>query len=537
MRMGLNPLTKFVTMSSGAPQAHSNDERTAGIFKRFQESLERSELAKAEVGEGLKRKREESEDYVKHGLTPLPQPENAEDDIKSFTLPWPVEPELVEPKRRAGFQSLGVFPGLVEKLSEAGYREAFAVQVAVIPNVIKDNITCIGPDPLPDILVNSFTGSGKTLAYVVPILDRLFRCRIVPRIRALIVLPTRPLMLQVHQIIEFLTRGTPIEVTTLRNDRSFQKENQLLTGTNPPDIVITAPGRLVDHLAATPKVFGDLEYIVIDEADRLVGQSFQDWTNFLSTMVVEHPGLRQNWRRPPQRLIFSATLTRDPGKLKALQVRTVPKLPRLYVVGDYELTEKEFSVPTTLQERIVKVRSTTAKPLALVQKLLSASPKFSRVMVFVRSNEATVRLARLMEIVASRCYQKDLTIGRCSREMLSSQRKDVLRAFESGSFPVLVCTDLIARGLDVEGVDLIVNYDLPAGAREYIHRVGRTARAGADGEAWTFSATGGETKFFYNLQTSISRKNDIGEDFCEVDELDKDYDGALRELEQEVTGS
>lgn len=519
---------------------HSHEERTAGVLKRFQESIERSELTPSRK-RGLHEQEEEDPTEPvndKHGLTPLPQPEQAEEDTGHFTLLWPVEPKVVDPQKRAKFDTLGVSPELVEKLVEVGYHEAFAVQVAVIPTLVAQNINKLGPDPLPDILVNSFTGSGKTLAYVVPIIDRLLRRRIVPRIRALIVLPTRPLMLQVHQIIETLTRGTSIEAVTLRNDRSFQKENQLLTGSNPPDIVITAPGRLVDHVAVTPNLLGDLEYLVIDEADRLVGQSFQNWTNIISTMVVDHPCLRQEWRRPPQRLIFSATLTRDPGKLKALQIRTAPKLPQLYVVGDYDFTEKEFSVPASLHERIVKVRSTAAKPLALVEKLLlSEDSKFSRVMVFVRSNEAAVRLARLMQIVASWCYQTELSVGRCSREMLSTQRKEALRAFESGKFPVLVCTDLIARGLDVEGVDLIVNYDLPAGAREYIHRVGRTARAGAKGEAWTFSATGGETKFFFNLQKSISRKNDIGEDFCEVDdEGNKAYEEALNELEREVTG-
>jgi len=477
----------------------------------------------------------DADDAVKaEGLSAIPQPEMTSEDLAKPDLEWPVKPQFIDPQSTEKFADLGVSELTCRRLQELGMPHAFAVQTAIIPRVLAcQRSTC--PDPPAPILVNSFTGSGKTLAYSVPIVD-LLRSRRVARTRALILLPTKVLIQQVHHVLEQLSSGTPIRIMSLKTDRTLSKEIQLIDQ-EVPDVIISAPGRLVEHLALRPNLLQDLQLLVVDEADRLVGQSFQNWTSTLAEKLpLPSKPVDGIWNRSVQRLIFSATLTRDPSKLNDLQISTTsqPALPELYVVGAQDLDGKdEFALPQQLHERLIKVPSLTDKPLVLTDKLLQCD---GRVIVFVQSNESAARLSRLINLVASLVYKQSVEARPCSGEMRPQDRRRVLRDFAEETSGVLVCTDLIARGIDMH-IDYVINYDVPLGAREYVHRVGRTARAGVEGSAWTLATPGFNTKRFWEIQATVGRSAPITEEESVQPEHDEEaYKAALHQLGEEVMG-
>lgn len=471
------------------------------------------------------------------GLSALPQPELSEKNQQLPKLQWPVKPQFISPTSTKPFSQLGVSLETCKRLRELGFENAFAVQTVIIPEML-ESARRLCPDPHPAILVNSFTGSGKTLAYAVPIIDTL-RARRVPRLRALILLPTKVLVHQVYTVLDQLAQGTRLRVLALKADRTISKEAQLLeSAEQPPDIVVCAPGRLIEHLSLNSNLLSAVETLVIDEADRLVGQSFQNWTEVFARhlQMPARPLSNPLWKRPPQRLVFSATLTRDPAKLASLQIRaTPPALPKLFVVGKKDLDgNDEFSLPSQLRERVVNVRSLTDKPLVLVNELIN-NIDGGRVIVFAQSNEAASRLARLISLVSALVFNQEIVAQRCSGEMRVQDRKKVMRNFTESDSGILVCTDMIARGIDMH-VDYVINYDVPTGPREYVHRVGRTARAGLEGSAWTLLSPGYERKHFWALQSSISRVSAIVESTVEPEINESKYKEALKALGQEVAG-
>lgn len=473
---------------------------------------------------------------VAQGLSALPQPESSADQDAKPALSWPVPPRFVDPNGTKSFRSLGVSERVCTRLEQLGYEHAFAVQTAVIPAVLEAQCR-LAPDPLPPILVNSSTGSGKTLAYLVPIIDVLSADarRGAHRLRALVLLPTKVLMAQVRTVADELAKGTGLQVLALKSGRSLQHERELLEQST-PDIVISAPGRLVEHVKTNPDLLASLKFVVVDEADRLVGQSFQNWTAALREVLPPqtHATPQELWQRPPQRLIFSATLTRDPAKLEDLQASALTA-PILFVVGVEQLDGKdEFALPVRLRERLLRLPSLGDKPLGLVAELLHAAPA-EKSIVFVRSNEAAARLARLVTLVASIVFGATLNAYQCSGEMRAQDRRRVLREFETDSAGVLVCTDLIARGIDMP-ISCVVNYDLPMGPREYVHRVGRTARANAAGLAITLVTSNKEANQFTAVQAGVARTGTVEEETLETTADPARYELALKELEKEVTG-
>jgi ATP-dependent RNA helicase DDX51/DBP6 len=472
-------------------------------------------------------------------LVPLPQLE-VRDEKKtqaSKIIKWMVDPIYVSPEHKKPFREIaGLSQAMLERLQSLGYQDAFAVQTAVLPLALKD-LESLGPDPLPDILVNAYTGSGKTLAYAVPIVEALTN-RVVPRLRAVILLPTRPLMAQVRQVFEGLTKGTNLRVKSLRGDQTFADEQNSLIA-SVPDILIATPGRLVDHIRQTQQFsLEDLRYLVVDEADRLLNQSFQEWVDVVNGALKEPKPIAYEWYRPPQRFVFSATLTRDPGKLASLRIGPNP---RIVVVGSKEtdleeMQQKdwEFHAPQGLQEVLVRIKDESHKPLGLLKAMIDHEIH-ERVLIFAKSNEAASRLPRLLELIGQDVLGVSLSFGRCTGEMDASQRKRVLRHFSQGKIDVLVCTDLIARGIDISTIKHVVNYDLPVGAREYVHRVGRTARAGATGTAWSLAVTAPEQKHFWAIARRIYRRQQVAVEEVDLSMVDMDaYEAALRQLEKEV---
>ncbi|RYP91190.1 hypothetical protein DL770_002667 [Monosporascus sp. CRB-9-2] len=572
-----------------------------------------------------------------HGLEPLPQPEPVPVDTSKptyETLPaWLAEPIRVSPQATASFADfgltpeLGISPEVVERLSAKGYTQAFAIQTAVIPQLLPHHCkTRQG-----DILVSAATGSGKTLAYALPLIRDLSQGnRHLTRLRALVVLPTRELVRQAQRVFEecagaFTLDGAKRRVrigigmgsqtlqreqTTLvereerydpvgfsqrlkrletvcededeeaayntedeekrdmrrREDKIPTLPDHVIAYKSKVDILICTPGRLVEHINYTPGFsFDYVRWLIVDEADKLLGQNFQQWLDVviprLHTKNV--PGARnhkQSNLSGVRKVILSATMTRDLDRLGGLKLRR-PKLVVLEGVGgredlDTDKSRVEHALPELLEEAALKVSDPNLKPLFLVDLLQSplvlgnhvppdtetsqdddtdetsspGSPSTSSssgsdadsssdsssesdsnsdssvarrrpslpnntpgVLIFTKSNETAVRLSRLLTLLSPPLGS---LIGTLTSTTPYSTRKSTLRAFTGGKLRVLVASDLVARGIDLPRLDHVVNYDMPASVAAYVHRIGRTARAGRGGKAWTLF-TDPEARWFW----------------------------------------
>lgn len=520
----------------------------AGVLERFKKSVGTPD--EHEIQED--KEKEEEEKGPIHGLEPLPMPEGLEGDgkegrglFRDFELDgWIKDQEFVSPEERGKFDELSCLSDEMISCLHKKFTDAFPVQKAVIPELMK-GVRKISPDPLQDVLVQAHTGSGKTVAYGVPIIEALRKVQSLPRLRALIIVPTNSLTGQVREVIEQLAKGTTITVSMLRTDRSFREEKEHMQR-RIPHVLVTTPGRLVDHLNAGTVSFDRLQYLVIDEADRLLNQSFQGWVQVvMNSLSPKNKGHQHEvWQRPVQKLVFSATLTTDAGKLAPLKIRT----PKLFILGNkedvYRGKEREYAVPSELVEYLVPVKSSGLKPLRLVQ-LLKDKEITRRVIVFVKDNETAARLARTIPLIEEEVFNGQvLKVSRCSGEVEHSKRKKVLNEFKKGSVDVLVCTDMVSRGIDIDNVEVVINYDLPISAKDYVHRVGRTARAGKSGSAWNLASSSDDHKRFKRISRKILRPTNNSdriqteriEDVHEQDgsDIDEAYTKALKRLEQDV---
>jgi len=302
----------------------------------------------------------------------------------------------------------------------------------------------------------------------------------------------------------------------------------------------------MDYLNGTPNFsLQHLRFLVIDEADRLLAQSFQDWLTqvLAATRPPAHmEGGAAPWKEEPipypdalspaflhllrggpavytdqdekresscQKLLFSATLMNDPGRIAALELRN----PRYVVVqsssdsqekGVLGVAMEKFSMPTTLKEHMI-VCDSSQKPLVLFYLVHSIG--ITNALVFTKSAESTLRLVRLFEFfetARSACQgspipdKKPVAVRAYSSDLSPSERKSILDQFRGQKIDMLVCSDLISRGIDIKHVTHVVNYDAPVDMRKYVHRVGRTARAGRMGDAWTLVEEQ-EARFFKNM--------------------------------------
>ncbi|CAN3357470.1 ATP-dependent RNA helicase Dbp6p [Diutina catenulata] len=475
---------------------------------------------------------EPSQPVEQQPLAPMPQPALPRDKKLSAgkvanNLDWLTKAQYIDPTSTKPFTELGLSKNTLDNLESLGFDSGFSVQVAVLEHFNTKRRRIPRPDSQGDLLVNAATGSGKTLAYCLPIIESL-QTRVVPRVRAIILVPTKPLINQVRQTISVLTKGTPLKVMALKSERSIREEGQKLLH-NHPDIVVATPGRLVEHLESGALDVSDLRFLIIDEADRLLNQSFQNWASILSAAITTHVNVATTFATACQKMVFSATLTTDAGKLSVLNFER----PHLLVVNDTkELVNEMFSIPPTLHEVRVHLGSAKlgVKPLALAQYLLSRN-KTEHTLVFCKSNDASLRLAKLLELLISRLATPVVVSYINSTNNKAQQRKQVLDNFSQGKTGILVTTDLFARGIDLSSIQTVVNYDLPNSAREYVHRVGRTARANQSGEAVTFTFGKGELKWFNQLTDSVSRRGTI--DVYEVS-FTKEQEGVYSECYAEL---
>ncbi|KYN18472.1 PREDICTED: ATP-dependent RNA helicase DDX51 [Trachymyrmex cornetzi] len=418
-------------------------------------------------------------------------------EVKRVLPDWLAHPEIISADLNSGppleeLESV-LEAKLIEVLRANGIIKLFPVQSNIIKWLHKCNMDRkMGFWP-KDTCVSAPTGSGKTLAYVLPIVQEL-QTRFVPKIRCLVVLPVQELAAQIHKVMVTYTSHTDLKVGLLSGASSFEQEQKSIIKKtergkylSKVDIVIATSGRLLDHILKTPGFSLDfLRFLVIDEADRAT-----EWLQYLPEPHSRPPvltlgNMRSSKVIPAQKLLFSATLSQDPEKLSQLGLFQ-PKLFTTVVTDkdtDINLDEVvgdfvgRYTSPGELTELAVEC-SPSYKPIVLYQ-LLTRHDIIPKTLVFTNSGQHAHRLALLMQLLLS---ERNVTVGELSAQLASKQRERILGKFANGEIHVLISSDALARGLDILNVQLVVSYDLPKHIKGYIHRAGRTGRAGKPGTA------------------------------------------------------
>jgi len=351
------------------------------------------------------------------------------------------------------FTDLQLDPALMRGISDMGFEVPTPIQDAALPPALAGR----------DILASAMTGSGKTAAFVLPILQRLMGAAGNGGTRALVITPTRELAAQVHEHLVALGRHSRITATTVFGGvKPAAQVRALRSGVN---VVVATPGRLLDHMQQPWFRIDRLEVLVLDEADRMLDMGFL-------------PDIRRILARLPERrqtMLFSATL---PSPIVALSRDLLTRPVRIDV-------ERRVAPATGVRQAVMSVPEQRKKELLL--ELLRRDVKTA--LVFTRTKHRANRLATYLDRAGIPC---DRIHGNRSQP----QRESALAAFKAGRIRVLVATDVASRGIDVEALPHVINFDVPGQPEDYVHRVGRTARAGTTGDAVTFvsSAEEGELR-------------------------------------------
>ncbi len=341
------------------------------------------------------------------------------------------------------FHTLGLGPRLLNGVSSMGYSDPTPIQTEAIPHILEGT----------DVVGVAQTGTGKTAAFVLPMLQRT------PTrsgVRALVVTPTRELALQISEVVRDVSRHTGHRSVVVYGGVGIQPQvDKLRRGV---DVVIACPGRLLDLHSRRAVDLSKVETLVLDEADRMLDMGFWPDVRRILGLLPEKS----------QNLLFSATMSREVLKVVESTLN--------------EPVQVEVSPPATPIDRIEQ----TLYPVCRTQKTdllvrLLARREHTRTLVFTRTKHRADRLSRQLERkgVASAAIHGDRTQG---------QRQRALEAFRAGRSEVLVATDVVARGIDVDRISHVINYDMPNTPEDYVHRIGRTARAGASGTAISFLA-------------------------------------------------
>ncbi len=350
------------------------------------------------------------------------------------------------------FQDLGLMPELLRAVADSGYTEPTPIQAQAIPVVLAGK----------DVMGGAQTGTGKTAGFTLPLLQRLARHANTSSsparhpIRALILCPTRELAMQVHDNVKGYSKYLPLKSTCIYGGVDIKP--QIAEMKEGREIVVATPGRLLDHVQQKTVTFNFVEFLVLDEADRMLDMGFiPDIKRILALLPKER-----------QSLLFSATFSDEIKKLADQMLRA----PQLIEVA------RRNMVSETITHRVHPVSSDRKRYLLL--KLLE-DPKMTQVLVFVGTKFGTARLATWLE-------RQGVSADAIHGDKSQQQRTEALEGFKSGKTRVLVATDVAARGLDIDDLPHVINYELPHVAEDYIHRIGRTGRAGKHGDATSLVA-------------------------------------------------
>lgn len=341
------------------------------------------------------------------------------------------------------FESLGLTESLLQAVAEQGYLAPTPIQLQAIPVILEGR----------DVLAGAQTGTGKTAAFALPVLQRLAEMQYKkPRpVRALVLVPTRELAVQVHQSFKDYGKQVALFADAVYGGVSMKGQAQQLR--RGCDIVVATPGRLLDHVRQGNVELGCVELLVLDEADRMLDMGFKHEVDAILALLPE--------RR--QSLLFSATFSKQ---IKALASRLLHnpvqiEAPRQNIAAD------------SVKQWIYPIKREYKRELL---SYLIGSGNWRQVLVFVRTKHGADRLG-------GQLIKDGIRAAVLHGDKSQGARMRALEAFKTGKIAVLVATDVAARGLDIDQLPHVVNFDLPIVAEDYVHRIGRTGRAGIEGEA------------------------------------------------------
>ncbi|MDX1589374.1 MAG: DEAD/DEAH box helicase [Oleiphilaceae bacterium] len=382
------------------------------------------------------------------------------------------------------FEDLDLAPPLSRAMSRAGIHQATEVQQAVIPRLLDGH----------DLLVSAQTGSGKTVAFVLPLLSLFNRTPASHNgIRALVLAPTRELASQIHHVCQQLASGIHVSSLCITGGASFQEQYAALRKN--PHILVATPGRLREHLSRGTLDLADIEVLVLDEADRMLDMGFRE----------DVLAITDSCSPTRQSLLFSATLDHKGVLAMARQLLKDPETVALH---------DPRSVPENIRQQFMVASDEAFKEKQILALVESAGEE--QVMVFTNTIAKAERLLARLRSGTRRC-------GLLHGSLTQEERNTVVSGMRDGRIRVLVTTDVAARGLDLPSVGLVVNFDLARKGDEYLHRVGRTGRAGQPGRAISLIMP-----HEWDLMASIQRY--LGKPFerTEVPGLKSSYQGPAR---------
>lgn len=619
-----------------------------------------------------------------YGLVPFPQPSEVlgsplESGISALPY-WLTNPIVISSDDMVPFQDLLLSRSTVAALESKGYTQAFAVQSKIIPMLLPGPKMYCG-----DLCISASTGSGKTLAYAIPMVESL-KGKSMRQLRGLIVVPTRELVSQVCETLQICISGSGLKISTAVGSKSFKEEQDIFLTKDVKyslkgyrgnqekieqenegpmnweygedteteqcrfssiagyisnvDIIICTPGRLVDHLMSTKGfTLEHLQWLVVDEADRLLNESFQQWTDVVIPALQTQPQIDSRVQvlletfhmretRNVRKIILSATMTNDLSKLTPLKL-SHPALVVLENVREADETIDTFAaaateslthqvgvdLPPTLNETAISVITAEDKPLYLIKVLegthglpeifnhqfrfrtadekvedkdyqiasaglftsegdkisddlnvnsksstsplaedlydprenqrklpdISSRPYTRGALIFTNNNENAVRLAHLLTLLRPLWAPYISSLTKSSR---SSASRKTLKDFQKGGLSVIVASDRASRGLDIQDLAHVINYDMPTSLTSYVHRIGRTARAGKEGTATTLVAFHEAGWFWSEIAKAKNIRRGVGQKVCRVtmpsdlfsDEARETYKKALNELGLKARG-
>ena len=341
------------------------------------------------------------------------------------------------------FMQLGITDTLAKLLYKNGIKTPTEIQRAAIPAIFKGR----------DIVGRSETGTGKTLAYLLPVMQRIRTNT--ENTQVLIMTPTRELAKQVFQVAGTFAKDMNIDVTDVIGGRTI--ENQIQKLKRDPHIVIGTPGRLLDHLKRRTLDISNAGVVVLDEADQMLAAGFREDIDALIDVMP----------KKKQVLLFSATMTEE-----------AKKLSHKYMKSAFTIDVSEKAVASTVEQRVYETTK-TRKLALLIRHLNSMNPYMA--LVFCNTREGAHELAGELQV------NTDFVVDEIHGDMTQGQRNQVIREFAKAKIQILVASDIAARGIDVEGVTHVFNYDIPRNLEYYIHRIGRTGRAGTNGISITYA--------------------------------------------------
>lgn len=347
------------------------------------------------------------------------------------------------------FNELNLKEALLEALSYMGFENATPIQEAAIPVVLEGK----------DVIGCAQTGTGKTAAFILPVLNKLVGKEDTST-NTLVIVPTRELAVQIEQQIQGLSYFISVSSKAIYGGgtgKEFEEEkNALKNGT---DIIVATPGRLLSHLKLGYADFSKLQHLILDEADRMLDMGFHD---DLQTIFKSLPKERQN-------LLFSATMAGPIRSLARKMLKDPVEINFALSKPAEGVTQLAFATHDNQKNELIKF-------------LLAERSSYERIILFTSSKSKVGEISRYL----NRNKYKAKGI---SSNLEQEEREEVLRGFRSGRIPILVATDVMSRGIDIKEINMVINYDAPMDAEDYVHRVGRTARANTTGEAVTLVNT------------------------------------------------